>query len=239
MTVNLLNSGFKSIEDNFAKMCKISYFVESVGSVWDDETTLLNPSGTLIVQGDLIPDATGYYYLAGSNQDLGLAWNNYYSRIQGGYYIFSDQSGLSTLLGSDLNQGGTGASGTWANNLLGIYAGSFFPNSGVSGIAVITNNPLVDNWVSGIVLPMDTREGSKESVLMQEGRLKNDDLKLFVSGNTNFTGSDRVVKVQLGSPTGDQYTVIPKGVIQYESQGTSIFRKVYLRKLTNGSLIGE
>lgn len=97
-----------------------------------------------------------------------------------------------------------------------------------------------DVWVTGIVLPLSTREGSQEQVLVQQGKLTTNDTKLYVNGSISFAGSILQTRVQLGSPTGDQYTTMPDGVYQAEISGTKIYNKVFLTRITStGSLIGE
>ena len=97
--------------------------------------------------------------------------------------------------------------------------------------------------VSGIVLPINGLNGTQEQILQQQGLLDNGDLKLFVSGGISLgdeaTGSDLQLIVQLGSPTGDRYTVVSPGVTVPEVNGDSIYKKIYLRKLTTGSMYGE
>lgn len=94
-------------------------------------------------------------------------------------------------------------------------------------------------WASGIVLPVNSQTGTKDYLLQQEGKLAPTDIRLFVSGNISFGGSTLQTKIQIGSPTGDEFGVIPLGILDYSLQNTSIFRKAYLRRITNGSLIGE
>ena len=94
-------------------------------------------------------------------------------------------------------------------------------------------------WTSGVILPLDTREGSTDSVLVQQGKLIEQDMRLYVNGSLAFTGSDTQMKVQTGSPSGEAYSLIPEGGITYQATGVNVYKKVYLRRLTNGSLIGE
>lgn len=96
-----------------------------------------------------------------------------------------------------------------------------------------------DLWTSGVILPIDSREGSFDSVLVEQGKLINNDSRLFVHGSLSMTGSELKVSVQIGSPTGDRFSIIPDGTIAAEVGGVQIYRKVFLRKLTLGSLIGE
>jgi len=91
-------------------------------------------------------------------------------------------------------------------------------------------------WTSGLVMPIRGKEGSTESVLLNQGKLIDSDKKMYVNGSLLFTGSSLSVDVQLGSPTGDIYTTIPDGGEMWEAEGIPVYKKVFLRRLT-GSLI--
>jgi len=91
-------------------------------------------------------------------------------------------------------------------------------------------------WISGIVFPINAREGSVESLLLEQGKLIDSDKRLYVHGSVLFTGSTQLVEVQLGSPTGDLYTTIPDGGIEWGVQGQPVYKKQFIRRLT-GSLI--
>jgi len=92
--------------------------------------------------------------------------------------------------------------------------------------------------LSGIVMPVSTRYGSEDVNLVEQGKLRTQDQKLYVNGSIDFTGigSNLNVKIILGT---DAYTLIPIGGIPYEVENTQIYKKAYIRILNNGSLIGE
>ncbi len=93
-----------------------------------------------------------------------------------------------------------------------------------------------DVWVSGAVFSLKNRQGSEDSVLLEQGKLQDKDKKLYVNGSINFAGVDQTVKVQLGSPTGDIYSTIPLGGKAPEVSGDKIYKKQYIRFLgTTGS----
>jgi len=94
-------------------------------------------------------------------------------------------------------------------------------------------------WTSGIVLPLSRDKGSTDAALLEQGKLIDSDLKLFVHGSLVIAGSEDAVRIRLGSPTGEEYTTIVPPGIAPEVQNQSIYRRVYIRRLTNGSLIGE
>ena len=90
-------------------------------------------------------------------------------------------------------------------------------------------------WTSGIVLPVNTRRGSEDAVLLEQGKLQEKDKKLYVNGSLDFVGIDQVVKVTLGSPTGDVFSTIPLGGIKYDALGIDVYKRQYLRLLPTGS----
>lgn len=95
-------------------------------------------------------------------------------------------------------------------------------------------------WTSGVVLPIDARRGSFDSLLVEQGKLIENDQRLYVVGSLAITGSEQMVRIGLGSPTRDEYSIIPPGAIRAEIQGTAIYKKVYIRSLKGvGSLQGE
>jgi hypothetical protein len=92
-----------------------------------------------------------------------------------------------------------------------------------------------DLWISGVVLPVNTRQGSHDSNLLQQGKIVDSDKKIYVNGSIAFTGSIQLVDVQIGSP-GDLFTSIPDGGIQWEAEGIPVYKQQFVRKLT-GSLL--
>lgn len=88
-------------------------------------------------------------------------------------------------------------------------------------------------WTSGIVLPI----GREDSVLVQQGKLTDADKRLYVTGSLRFTGSEMAVEIQIGSATTTDriFTTIPGG-INPEVESTKVYNKVYVRRLTTGSL---
>ena len=93
-----------------------------------------------------------------------------------------------------------------------------------------------DLWTSGIVLPLN---GTADSFIVEAGKLKTDDKKLYTHGSLTFTGLDLQFKVQIGSPTGDEYNLFSPGTVDAEVENTKIYKKAYLRRIDIGSLIGE
>lgn len=89
---------------------------------------------------------------------------------------------------------------------------------------------------SGIILPINDTLGTKDNVLVQQGRLQNDDNKLYLSGGIPLTGSDTQIRIKIGN---ESYSVLNPGPVTPEAEATSIYKRVFIRRLTTGSLVGE
>ena len=117
----------------------------------------------------------------------------------------------------------------------GYGAGSYYDDD-------ITLTQSGDNlWTSGVTLPVSTREGkgSTDAVLLEQGKLLTSDTKLYIDGSVNTSGT---IKIGLGSYTnmsGCEYSLLGEGVIKWDVNATPILKKLYVRYLTTGSLIGE
>ena len=59
---------------------------------------------------------------------------------------------------------------------------------------VITKNS--DIWTSGVIFSLDETNGSSDAVLVEQGRLKQNDSKLYIEGDINTSGA---IKVGFGS----------------------------------------
>lgn len=97
-----------------------------------------------------------------------------------------------------------------------------------------------DLWTSGIVYPVGglSREGSNESVLMEQGKLIDTDKTLWTNGSLGFTGSVLMIDILVGSGTNnDLYTTIENGGQVWEIQGKAVYHKQWIRLLTAGSLL--
>lgn len=92
-------------------------------------------------------------------------------------------------------------------------------------------------WTSGIVLPLDTSQGSVDSVLLEQGKLIGHDQTLYVSGGIGLTGSDLKLKIGVGSPVTESFNVMDT-IIGAEASNVKVYKKLFIRRLT-GSLIGE
>ena len=91
-----------------------------------------------------------------------------------------------------------------------------------------------DLWASGLIQPI----GASDSVLLQQGKILNDDVKVYIGGNIQTSGLGPI-KVGLGSPP-TEHTILSDGqTIQWDVNGSAIYKKMYCRYLTNGSFVGE
>ena len=93
-------------------------------------------------------------------------------------------------------------------------------------------------WTSGIIQNLDfNRRSNFESLLKEQGKVKETDLKLYIAGSHSLSGA--AIKIGTGSPPTNEYRIIEEGVVQYPFMGDNIYNKVYIRRLTTGSLFGE
>ena len=96
-------------------------------------------------------------------------------------------------------------------------------------------------WTSGVIFPLNTYPSSTDAVLVQQGKLDSNDSKLFLSGGVGLTGEDGIVKIGVGgSPIPlNEFFVMPLGIHNHQVGVVNIYKKVWIRSLQNGSLIGE
>jgi len=94
-----------------------------------------------------------------------------------------------------------------------------------------------DVWTSGLKQPLDKKWGSNDGILLQEGKLLQNDNRLYIKGNISTSGT---LKIQIGSPSGEQYAIVNSpGDISWDINNIPVYKKLYLRVLTNGSIAGE
>lgn len=98
-----------------------------------------------------------------------------------------------------------------------------------------------DSYVSGVVLPINGKQGSADAYLMEQGRILMNDSKLYVQGTVNTSGLFRVSvgSPPLGSPTSSEYGLVEGGAVTWPMLGSPIYKRLYIRYLTNGSLAEE
>ena len=100
-----------------------------------------------------------------------------------------------------------------------------------------------DYWTSGVILPITSPQGSSEAILVEQGKLLTNDIKLYVQGSINTSGA---LRIGLGSngagspvPITGEYSIISQGVSKWDVNATPILKKLYIRRLLTGSLTGE
>jgi len=100
----------------------------------------------------------------------------------------------------------------------------------------VTLSSPVDTWASGNVQQVDSLSNSQDALLVQQGKLLQNDIKVYVLGTIDTSGT---WKMGLGSPHREEYAPIPDGIQTHFINGSPIYKKLFLRVLPNGSLIGE
>jgi hypothetical protein len=115
------------------------------------------------------------------------------------------------------------------------YFNSSFVTGSFDDVIILTQSG-VDFYTSGLILPLEIKEGSKDALLVEQGLLLLNDLKMFVAGTVQTSG---LFKIGIGSPTGFEYSTIEPGVKSPEIGGAIIFKRLYLRRLITGSLSWE
>jgi len=91
-------------------------------------------------------------------------------------------------------------------------------------------------WISGVILPIAGTRGSSDAVLLEQGKVLTDDTKLYIEGTINTSG---IIKIGLGSPVDDEYSLLSEGVTKWNVNDVPILKKLYIRRLMTGSLVGE
>ena len=88
------------------------------------------------------------------------------------------------------------------------------------------------NIVSGLFFPIVAQQGSSEALLLEQGKILLKD-KILYTGSVNTSGN---LLIEVGSKTGDWYTIIPDGVQTWEINGSIVLNKMFLRHTIPGSL---
>jgi len=95
-----------------------------------------------------------------------------------------------------------------------------------------------DIWTSGLIFPIKGVTSSEEAVLLAQGKITHKDKVLYINGNQNISGD--AMKIGIGSPNIQQYSIVPDGITDYRLGGNeSVYKKMFIRALPNGSFIGE
>ena len=120
------------------------------------------------------------------------------------------------------------------------YYNSSFATGSYYDDDVIISQSGNDFWVSGIVQPISSNQYSSDSLMMQQGKILFDDKKLYVEGAVQTSGLGPIKIGMNGSPPSQEYQILQDGQItEWDINGSSVYKKLYCRYLTNGSFIGE
>ena len=94
-----------------------------------------------------------------------------------------------------------------------------------------------DIWFYGMDFPIDSSTGGADREYLEQGKILLDDRKVFIPGSVDVNS---MTKIMFGSPTISQtFAPVDNGWIQYNISGVSVYNKVYIRRLNNGSFIDE
>ena len=117
------------------------------------------------------------------------------------------------------------------------YTGSISDSSYDDRVTLTASG--TDTYVSGLFQPLDMERGSADAISIEQGKVLQTDSKLYVIGETDTSGT--TIKISVGSPAsvGTEYHIIENGVIAWDVNNTPVYKKIYIRQLTNGSFIGE
>ena len=93
-------------------------------------------------------------------------------------------------------------------------------------------------YLSGIILKIDATRGSEDQVLLEQGRIRYDDSKIFINGSIQTTSGQQVFTIAISgtSATERVYREIEQGVSMPQYFGTNIYKKIYCREIPLGSL---
>lgn len=90
-------------------------------------------------------------------------------------------------------------------------------------------------YASGLVMPLTNTDGSDDQILLEQGRIKEGDMKFFVAGSLDTTSGAKVVTVAI-SGLDEVYRNITFGVNVPQLQDDNIYKKFYGRLVPGGSL---
>jgi len=83
--------------------------------------------------------------------------------------------------------------------------------------------------ISGLVFPIRAKQGSQEAVLLEQGKLLTKD-KIVYCGSVNTSGN------LVFNISNEYYGIVNEGVTRFDTAGSVVYNKIYLRLLPNGSL---
>jgi len=97
-----------------------------------------------------------------------------------------------------------------------------------------------DYWCSGLAQPINSNQYSSDGLLVQQGKLLQDDKKLYVNSEVQTSGIGPIKIGMNGSSSTQEYQIVNEGqVTEWGINGSLVYKKIFIRYLTNGSFIGE
>ena len=93
-----------------------------------------------------------------------------------------------------------------------------------------------DLYISGVILKIDSSQGSEDQVLLEQGRIRYNDMKCYVNGSIQTTSGARIFTVAI-SGLNRVYRENETGIFAPQYFGTDIFKKLYLTEVPLGSLL--
>lgn len=97
-----------------------------------------------------------------------------------------------------------------------------------------------DFYTSGMLQEINSEKGSDDQVLLQEGRIKYGDRKVYVDRNVETTSGLRVFTLAISGASSVEivYQEIIPGMHKPEFFGSDVYKLIYLRELSStGSLV--
>jgi len=85
----------------------------------------------------------------------------------------------------------------------------------------------------GMIQPLSLKQGGAELMYLEQGLLKEQDSRLFVTGSIDIQSDSRITVGDGGSV----YNIIPPGVIPWTISGTDVYKKAYIRIETGSTNI--
>ncbi len=95
-----------------------------------------------------------------------------------------------------------------------------------------------DLYESGLHVPVSTKKGSFDSVLLEQGKINHNDSILYFRGTVSTSG---LWKVHVGSPVSSSgwFTSMEPGVKAWHISNQQVYKKAYITRLETGSLPQE
>jgi len=116
------------------------------------------------------------------------------------------------------------------------YSGIFTTGSYDDDASLVYTSTGSIIWTTGLTQPLDRQRGSVDSFMVEQGLLLERDSKMYVAATVPTSG---MVKIGIGSPPSQEYFIVDNGVISWDINGSAIYKKIYVRHLPGGSILGE